>query len=74
MLFLPWWVTGLLLVAGFYIFNRYIEGIIFAFFLDVLYGTSRALFMDFAFVSLLTAVALFALSDIMKKKLRFYDA
>lgn len=72
MIFFSWWFTAMIIVAGFFIFQRFVEGMLYAFVVDALYSAPRMLFGDFTFVFSVAAIVFFIFSDIMKSRLRFY--
>ena len=52
--FAPWWVMGILLLVGYAIFDRFYEGLVIAFFFDLLYkpGSIWGIYFISFFISL----------------------
>lgn len=70
-LFMPFWVTVILALAGIIYFNIFLEALAFILLSDLLYGVkenSGAVFISFA-----GAILLLVLIEILKKKVKFYS-
>ena len=70
-LFMPFWVSVIIALAGMVYFNIFLEALAFILLSDLLYGVkenSGAIFISFA-----GAVLLLVLIEIFKKKVKFYN-
>ncbi len=70
-LFMPFWVSAILALAGLFFFPFYVEAVILCLLSDVLFGTKESaghpLFLSF----IICAIALIAV-EIVKTQLKFY--
>ncbi len=69
-LYLPWWVSALLALLSFFLFEHFYEMLVAAFLLDLLYGAPSPHFGTFRFVMSSVAVVLFMLGTVLKRHLR----
>jgi hypothetical protein len=72
-LFMPFWVSVILALAGMVYFNIFLEGPILFLLSDVLYGVREAKFSGVVFLSFIGASTFLIIIEIIKKKTRFYD-
>ncbi len=56
---MPWWVSFLVIVAGIVIFPVYVEGILFASIMDLVYGVPLVRFHAVPFVMTLVTLSIF---------------
>lgn len=70
-LFLPFWVSVILALAGMAYFPFFLEAVILFLLSDLLYGASEAKFFNITFVSFILALVCFIILELFKKKLRF---
>lgn len=71
-LFLPFWVTGILAICGIIYFNIFIEGPIILLISDLLYGVKEIKLFNIHFFSFLLIILLLIIIELLKKKLKFY--
>lgn len=67
---LPWWLVLPCAAAFFFVFENYIELVLAAFFIDLLYGAPLPRFHNFQFVLSLGAVFLSVLLTFVKRRMR----
>ncbi len=72
-LFLPFWVTAILALAGMIYFPVYWEAVALFFLSDLLYGAPEAKFFNLVFVSFFVSLAVLLALEALKKKLKFYN-
>lgn len=72
-LFMPFWVSIILALAGMIYFKSFWEAIILFLLSDLLYGVKEAKFSGVIFISFVAAAVVFIIVEIIKKKLKFYD-
>jgi hypothetical protein len=72
-LFMPFWVSITLALAGMIYFNVFWEAILLFFLSDLLYGVREAKLSGAIFVSFIISALVLIIIEIVKKKLRFYD-
>jgi len=71
-LFLPFWISVILALAGMLYFKIFLE-VIFLFLLsDLLYGINETKFFNIFFISFTISVVVLIIIEILKKKLKFY--
>jgi len=66
----PWWVSGVLILVGIVFIPRYIEGIIFAFIMDIIFQNPGANLSWWFTISTLALLLVF--EGVIKNKVRFY--
>ena len=71
-LFLPFWVSILLALAGMFYFSVFWETVVLFLLSDLLYGAGEAKFHGAVFVSFVSAIIVIIAIEIVKKKLKFY--
>lgn len=71
-LFLPWWVTLLLGIGFFFVFESYYELLISAFLIDILYGVPLALFGGFTAVHTVGTALIYVPLYLIRKRVRVY--
>ena len=69
---MPFWFTVIFALILLFYFERFYEIIPIFFLIDLLYGVPEQRFLTVVIVSLLIAIVVYFLSDILKNKLRFY--
>jgi hypothetical protein len=67
LIFLPWWLAALLIVAAFCFISRFFEGIFYCIMLDALYGT-RFGFYGLAYVFSILGVIIFSVTSLIRKR------
>ncbi|MES2416117.1 MAG: hypothetical protein V4504_00220 [Patescibacteria group bacterium] len=72
-LFLPLWVSFILLILGVFYFDSFFEGFAVMFLVDLLYGVPVDRFFGFTLVSSFVALCIVILGFFLKKKLKFYQ-
>lgn len=71
-LFLPFWVSIILALAGLIYFPIFWEAVLLFLLSDLLYGVREAKFSGFVFISFFLALLFLILIELLKKKLKFY--
>lgn len=71
-LFMPFWVSVILALAGMAYFRIFWEVSVLFLLSDMLYGTTEAGPFDLIFASFVISIVLLVLVEILKKRLRFY--
>jgi len=71
-LFLPFWVSVILALAGMMYFSLFFEAVFFFLLSDVLFGVPEAKFFGLTYVSLILGVIVLLITEILKRKLKFY--
>ena len=71
-LFLPFWVSAILALAGMFYFSVFWEAVVLFLLSELLYGAGEAKFHGAVFVSFITSLAVLIIIEIIKKKLKFY--
>jgi len=71
-LFLPFWLSVILALAGMIYFSFFFEAVFIFFISDLLYGAKESRFFGIVFVSLIISLLLLILAEFFKKKLKFY--
>jgi len=71
-LFLPFWVSIILALAGMIYFNIFWEATILFLLSDLLYGMKDAKNSPIIFISFIVSVLFLIIIEIIKKKLKFY--
>ena len=71
-LFMPFWVSLILALAGIVYFPYFGEAIILFFLSDLLYGIKEARLFNLTFISMILAVVFLIGIEFLKKKLKFY--
>ena len=69
-LFLPFWVSLILVFGGIVYFSIYLEAIFLLLLLDFLYGVKETHFLNITFISFIVGTLLLVTLEILKKKLR----
>lgn len=72
-LFLPFWVSVILALAGIIYFSFYWEGVILFLLSDLLYGTQEGLFLNIISTSFVVSFLVLVITELVKKKLKFYN-
>lgn len=70
---LPWWCTLILAVIFLFLIEPYYEIIVVGFILDSLYNAPVGFLLHFQFVLTLFCLIMILLSDLLKRRLTFYD-
>jgi hypothetical protein len=70
----PWWFVVVLAVIALFFFNSYYEVIFLGVIIDSLYNAPIARFHGFEFVVTIAMVLLYILAEVLKRRLRFYNA
>lgn len=73
-LFMPFWVSVILALAGMIYFNIFWEAIILFLLSDVLLGVKEAKFSGAIFISFTISIVVLLIIEIIKKKLKFYPS
>ena len=69
--FLPWWTALLFALVPFFAFKRFIELVLAAFLMDLLYGIRLPRFGGFEFMLSLLAILLYVAGSFLKRRMRF---
>ncbi|MEK7190445.1 MAG: hypothetical protein AAB661_01630 [Patescibacteria group bacterium] len=72
-LFMPFWVSIVLALAGMIYFVVFWEATILFLLSDVLYGIPEPRFFDMVFISFIVSATVLFTIETSKKKLKFYD-
>ncbi|MFA6076741.1 MAG: hypothetical protein WC735_01555 [Candidatus Paceibacterota bacterium] len=70
-LFMPFWVSVVLALAGMAYFSFFIEAVFLFLLVDLLYGAREPKLFNMVFVSFILAVISLAVVELSKRKLRF---
>ncbi|PIP86381.1 hypothetical protein COV42_02310 [Candidatus Campbellbacteria bacterium CG11_big_fil_rev_8_21_14_0_20_44_21] len=68
---LNWWLFGILLLAGFFLFKNFYEGLVYAAFYDLIFTVNGLPFYG-AYQAVIFSFILLVLSEYFKKYLKFY--
>lgn len=71
-LFMPFWLSVILVLAGMIYFPFFLEAVILFFLSDLLYGAREAKYFQMVFVSLTISILALTIIEFLKKKLKFY--
>lgn len=71
-LFLPFWISVVLALAGMVYFNVFWEAIVLFLLSDLLYGVKEAKNLPAIFISFIVTTVVLIMVEIVKKKLKFY--
>ncbi len=71
-IFLPWFISAILVVIFYFVFDRYYEGVIAGFLMDSLYGIPRSAFYGFEGIATLASGFAFLMSLYIKSVVRYY--
>ncbi len=71
-LFLPFYVSVVVALAGIVYFSYFIEAVVLFFLMDLLYGVREVKFSQEVYVLLITSLVFVFVAEIVKKKLKFY--
>lgn len=72
-LFMPFWVSVVLALAGMFYFSIFWEAVILFFLSDLLYGVKENKFFGAIFVSSVIFGTVLMVVEIVKKKMKFYS-
>jgi hypothetical protein len=72
-LFMPWWLTSLLIIFGIFGFNNFYESILWAFVMDGIYAIPLERYSGYMLVYTSTIVGFFIISIYLKKIIKFYS-
>ena len=70
-LFMPFWVSALLALAGMIYFSFFVEAIFLFFLSDLLYGVEEIRFSYMVFFSFVTSILFLVVLEFLKRKIRF---
>lgn len=70
---LPWWGTLIAVLAGMFIFDWFVEGLVIAFIFDTLYATPTVYFSGHVLVATYSAALLFMIVFFVKRRIRLYN-
>jgi len=73
-LFMPWWVSVILGLAGMIYFNKFFEAAVLFLLADLLFGVREVKFHNMIFVSFIITTIILIIIEVVKKKLKFYPA
>lgn len=71
-LFMPFWLSVILALAGMIYFSYFVEGALLLLLSDLLYGVGEARFFNVVFLSFIFAIIALVVIEPLKKKLKFY--
>ena len=71
-LFMPFWLTAILALAGMIYFRYFVEAVGLLLLSDMLYGLPVNKFFDIVFVSFIFGIVTLFIVEFVKKKLKFY--
>lgn len=71
-LFMPFWLSAILGLAGMIYFAVFWEATVLFFLSDLLYGVKEASFSNLIFISFIASAVVLVIIEIVKKKLKFY--
>jgi len=72
-LFMPFWVSVTLALAGMIYFSIFWEAVILFLLSDLLYGVKEAEFHGVIFISFIVSILVLIIMEFLKKKIRFYQ-
>ena len=72
-LFLPFWISIILGLAGMIYFSFFWESVVLFFISDLLYGTKEARFLNIFFISLIISFLTLIVIELLKKKMRILN-
>ncbi len=72
-LFMPFWLTVLLAIAGIIYFHLFFEALGAMLLSDLLFGTHEVKFSGIVFVSFVASIIFLIAAELIKKKLKFYS-
>jgi len=72
-LFMPFWVSVILALAGMIYFSIFWEAVILFLLSDLLYGAREAKFSGVVFISFILSLVVLIIIEFMKKKIKFYE-
>ena len=72
-LFFPFWISILLAILAIVYFNFYWEAIVLFFISDLMFGIKEVRFINVSLVSTIIVMIILVLTDLIKKKLKFYN-
>lgn len=72
-LFMPFWFSAVLALAGIIYFPIYIEAVALMLLSDLLFGTRVAQFSGMLYIAFITAAIFLVIAELIKKKLKFYS-
>lgn len=71
-LFMPFWMSVILALAGMIYFNVFWEASILFLLSDLLFGIREAKFHNMIFISFIATTIILVIIEVIKKKLKFY--
>ena len=71
-LFMPFWVSAVLALAGMFYFSIFWEAVVLFLLSDLLFGVKETKFFGIVFVSFILAAVTLLIIEAVKKKLKFY--
>ena len=71
-LFLPFWVSIILALAGMIYFRFFLEAVFMFLLSDLLYGVKEAKFFNIVFISLIVYALVLTGVEFVKRRLKFY--
>ncbi|MEK7081273.1 MAG: hypothetical protein AAB902_02710 [Patescibacteria group bacterium] len=72
-LFMPFWVSVILALAGMIYFAIFWEVVVLLLLSDLLYGVKEAKFSNVIFISFIVSILVLVLLEFLKRKLKFYS-
>ena len=72
-LFMPFWVTAILAIAGMVYFRYFTEAVFLLLLSDLLYGIAEEKFWGITFISFILGIVVMLLIEFVKRKTRFYN-
>ena len=73
-LFMPFWLSIMLVIGAMVYFSFFIEGVILLFLSDLLYGIKGVAWGGSVFLGLIIGVLLLTVLEIAKRKVKFYPS
>lgn len=67
MLFFPWWLTALIVLAAVSVVGKFYEALAYGIVMDAVYGTALG-FHGFSYAATLYAVAIFIVANAIRKR------
>ncbi|MFA6585708.1 MAG: hypothetical protein WCS86_00925 [Candidatus Paceibacterota bacterium] len=69
-LYMPFWVSAILALAGMIYFSLFWESAILFLLSDLLFGVKEARFLDITFISFIVSILILLIIEFLKKKIR----
>ena len=72
-MFMPFWVTGLLVLFGIIYFKLYWEGVVVLLISDFFFGTSEIRYGNITYISSLASLVILVIAEMIKNRMNLKD-